>query len=85
MRIAIAALLLAGCAAMPAPAPLPKAPQIVCLPCLVQDVSQWLKPCPIEAPKRYTIEEATRVANARRESLLRCNADKAEIAKALKQ
>jgi len=83
MKIAVAALLLAGCAT--APAPLPKAPQLICVPCLVPDVSQWLKPCPIVEPVRYSAAEATRVANARRESLLRCNADKAEIAKALKQ
>jgi hypothetical protein len=35
------------------------------------------QPCPIESANKYTTEETTRVANARREALIRCNRDKA--------
>ncbi len=78
--LAILCLLLAACQS---PARKPTIPVLACPS--MPDISFWLKPSPIAEPMQYSIDEATRVANARREALIRCNADKAEIAKALKQ
>jgi hypothetical protein len=47
-------------------------------------VTALLKPCAIAEPRAYTTEEATRVANERRASLIRCNADKAKLRELLK-
>lgn len=74
--------LLAGCATH---APLPPQSIRVEIPASVPDVSRWLRPCPIEQPKVYSAAEATRVANARGAALVRCNADKVEIAKRLQE
>jgi hypothetical protein len=48
------------------------------------DYSDLLQPCPIAQPTRYTAHEVTRVANERRNALVKCNADKAKLREALK-
>ena len=56
-------LLISGCAAQP------KHDYSALIP--------LLQPCPIAEPRRYTAQEVTRVANARRAALIQCNKDKA--------
>ncbi len=42
-----------------------------------------LAPCPIEKPTNVSVEEAVRVANARKVALENCNADKAALGKSV--
>ena len=68
-------LLLAGCATQPVPlaSPAPIAPPKID----VSAVKPLLQPCHIEAARKHTSAEATRVANARLDALIKCNAEKA--------
>ena len=36
-------------------------------------INAYLKKCPIEEPKEYTLKEVLRVSEARKQSLIRCN------------
>jgi len=71
------AALVSGCAAQPQHmiAPQPQAQYVE---------AALLEPCQIAEPKRYTISETIRVANARKDALVQCNRDKASIREALK-
>lgn len=49
------------------------------LPELTKEDKEALKDCPIEEPKKITVEESVRVNKARRASLVDCNVDKKTI------
>lgn len=44
---------------------------------------ELLEPCPIEKPANLSIDEAVRVANARKLALQNCNEDKAALSKSV--
>lgn len=77
--VLIAALLmLAGCQTAPVQPQLPKTVYVEVDKFVPLDAS-LLQDCPIEHPQSRLVSEAVRVANARKLSLERCNADKAAI------
>lgn len=76
--VLIAALLLAGCHTVPVQPQLPKTVYVEVDKFVPLDAS-LLQDCPIEQPQSRLVSEAVRVANARKLSLERCNADKAAI------
>lgn len=82
VQISLAGILvIGGCATQPAQAPLAQQlPPINLAPPQKVDISavkSLLQPCHIELARKYTTAEATRVANARLDALLKCNAEKA--------
>lgn len=71
-------LMLAGCKTAPVQPQLPKTVYVEVDKFVPIDPS-LLQPCPIEQPQSRFVSEAVRVANARKLSLQKCNADKAAI------
>jgi hypothetical protein len=51
----------------------------------VSAVRELLQPCPIAELRRYTSQDVTRVANARRDALIQCNKDNAAALSKLEQ
>lgn len=49
------------------------------MPELTPKQKKHLQDCPIEEPKKITVEESVRVASERKTSLANCNVDKKEI------
>ena len=74
-------LLLAGCASHPAHI----VPAIQAQTFDAAAIRALLQPCPIAEPKRYTAADTVRVANARRDALIKCNKDKAAALSELEQ
>lgn len=76
LLIAIPAL--SGCPETVKPVVVPQVVRVE-VPVYVPIPAELTADCPIEQPKSLKVEEAVRVANARKVSLQNCNADKAAI------
>ncbi|UPG86842.1 hypothetical protein L2Y94_05670 [Luteibacter aegosomatis] len=74
----IACLPLTGCPETKAPVPMPKVVRVE-VPVYVAIPAALTQDCPIAEPTSLKVEEAVRVANARKVALQNCNADKAAI------
>lgn len=69
---------LAGCSETVKPVPVPQVVRVQ-VPVYVPIPAELTKDCPIAEATSLMVEEAVRVANARKVSLQNCNADKAAI------
>lgn len=76
--VLIACLPLAGCPETKAPVPVPKVVRVE-VPVYVPIPAELTQDCPIAEPTSLKVEEAVRVANARKVALQNCNADKAAL------
>lgn len=70
--------LLSGCPETVKPVPVPQVVRVQ-VPVYVPIPSELTQDCPIAEPKSLKVEEAVRVANARKVALQNCNADKAAL------
>lgn len=73
-----ASALLAGCAKEVKPVPVPQVVRVQ-VPVYVPIPAELTQDCPIAEPTSLKVEEAVRVANARKVALQNCNADKAAL------
>lgn len=73
-----AVVLLGGCAAAVKPIPVPQVVKVQ-VPVYVPIPAELTQDCPIAEPTSLKVEEAVRVANARKVALQNCNADKAAL------
>lgn len=73
-----AIVLLAGCATAVKPVPVPQVVRVQ-VPVYVPIPPELTQDCPITEATSLKVEEAVRVANARKVALQNCNADKAAL------
>jgi hypothetical protein len=70
--------LLSGCPETVKPVPVPQVVRVQ-VPVYVPIPAELTQDCPIAEPTSLKVEEAVRVANARKVALENCNADKAAL------